>query len=397
MRRRPRGSGQIVRDGAGYALRIRGASEVYESGFRTRAEAEARAAILRTERINKRLGIAADPRQTPTLSALAAPWIERRKATHSAGAEDGYRWANHLAPSLGHLRPDEVTVDRIRALVETKRGELAPGTLRVLVSTLSALFEDLLERGLARENPARRLPRSLLRLIRPDHDPRTTPWVERMEDVRRIYLALRPRSIQVGYAIGALAGLRPGEVFGLRWTSVDFERRLILVHETRKGQTKDKDPRPVPLLDTLLPVLQAWRLESGGAGLVCPPLRRDGRHISKGTPGPILRAALRRLGLHRLADYEDAWYAATRHTFASHWASEGRSLRELQAILGHESISTTERYAHLQPGHFAPGAREALAVDLTTPDGSVRQIKAGAPAGEHATPRKNKRKTGAAL
>src|SRR5438046_4080195 len=50
-----------------------------------------------------------------------------------------------------------------------------------------------------------------MRLIRPTHDPKKTPFIERLDDVRRIFLAL-PEPLNVAYAIGALAGLRTGEV-----------------------------------------------------------------------------------------------------------------------------------------------------------------------------------------
>ncbi len=363
MRHRPRGSGSIRQEGDGWSLRIQSRGRiVYESGFRTRREAEDRAALLRAERIHKRLGVAADPKLVPTLGELAKPWLERRKLTH--GAEDGYRWRGHLAPSLGHLRPDEVDAATIRALVESKRAELAPGTIRVVIAVLSSLYEDLLERGMAARNPARHLPKSILRLMRSDHDPRTVPFVERLEDVRRIYLGM-PSPLNVAYALGALAGLRTGEVFQLRWISVDLDSGTILVSEGgRGGTTKDRDPRPVPIQDALWPVLTAWRLTTGGKGRVIPALRIDGAKVDKGTPGPALRRVLTGIGLTRLAAYPHAWYAATRHTFASQWAMAGRPLRELQAILGHASITETERYAHLLPGHFGAGVRSALAVDL---------------------------------
>ncbi len=368
MRRRAKGSGTIRREGAGFSLRVgRSPSAVYESGFRTKAEAETRAAILRTEKIHQRLGVAADPRLTPTLAELAGPWLTRRKETHAAGAEDGSRWRKHLAPHFGDFRPDQLDDARLRAWIEAKRAELAPGTIRVCVAVLSSLYEDLLERRLASRNPARHLPKSMLRLVRPDHDPRTTPFLERLEDVRRVYLALA-EPLNVGYAIGALAGLRTGEVFTLRWLSVDLDARRILVTEGGStGSTKDKDPRAVPILDALLPVLKAWRLRHPGTGLVVPSMRRDGARIDKKTPGNYLRPALADLGFQRVAEYRDAWYAATRHTFASHWAMAGRPLRELQKILGHSSIAITERYAHLVPGYFAPGVHAALALDLTAP------------------------------
>jgi hypothetical protein len=64
----------------------------------------------------------------------------------------------------------------LRAFVEGKLGELKPGTRRVVIAVLSSFYEDLLERGLASRNPARHMPKSLLRLLRSDHDPRTTPF-----------------------------------------------------------------------------------------------------------------------------------------------------------------------------------------------------------------------------
>jgi integrase len=229
MKRRPRGSGTVRREGAGWAIVVGPrAHPTYEAGFRTKLEAENRLALLRAEAMNRRLGIAADPRLTPTLAELAKPWLTRREETHAAGKEDASRWRKHLEPWFGHLRPDEVDTARLRTFVEAKREEIKPGTIRVTLAVLSSLYEDLLERGVASRNPARHMPKSLLRLVRPDHDPRTTPFVEKLEDVRRVFLALE-EPISVAYAIGALSGLRTGEVFALRWPSVDLAGRRILV------------------------------------------------------------------------------------------------------------------------------------------------------------------------
>ncbi len=80
-----------------------------------------------------------------------------------------------------------------------------PATVRIFVAILSALYTDLLERGIAATNPTRNLPRSTMRLMRPTHDPRTTPFIEKLADVRHIYQTL-PEPLHVAYAIGALAG-----------------------------------------------------------------------------------------------------------------------------------------------------------------------------------------------
>src|SRR5437899_8211603 len=119
---------------------------------------------------------------------------------------------------------------------------------------------------------ARGLPKSLMRLIRPTHGPKKTPFIERLDDVRRIFLAL-PEPLNVAYAIGALAGLRTGEVFALRWTHLDRAARRIHVRESVNGPPEANDSRIVPVLDALLPILTARKLKSGGPGRVIPPVR----------------------------------------------------------------------------------------------------------------------------
>lgn len=97
---------------------------------------------------------------------------------------------------FGHLRPNDVDTARVRAFVQAKLSEgLSAGTVRILVALLSALFTDLVEEGKALANPARGLPRATRRLVKPTHDPRTTPFIEKLDDVRRIYLDLPEREL----------------------------------------------------------------------------------------------------------------------------------------------------------------------------------------------------------
>lgn len=98
------------------------------------------------------------------------------------------------------------------------------------------------------------------------------------------------------------------------------------------------DSRVVPVLDPLLPILNAWKLASGGEGLVIQPLRTDGKKIDKATPGTYLRAALAELKLEQPGL---GWYEATRHTFASQWVMSGGSIEKLKEMLGHYSVVMT--------------------------------------------------------
>jgi len=383
-RRRTRGEGEVYSEPGGrWAVRWReNGRRRYRGGFDSKALADRVLARIRGELAVQRSGLPTDPRQVPTLGELATDWLDRRDLTHKAAKEDRQRWRKHLKPWFGRRRPGEVDHAMVRAFTEAKLQEgLASGTVRVLVAILSSLYVDLVERGLATFNPGRGLPRATMRLLKSSHDPRTTPFLERLDDVRRVFLALDP-PLSVGFALGALGGLRPGEAFALRWEHVDLARGVMHLRESVTGSLKDKDSRVVLIQDALVPVLKAQQLATGGRGLVCPPMRRDGEKVDKGTRGAALRAALKQLGLTREGL---GWYEATRHTFASQWVMAGRSIEELKEILGHYSVVMTERYAHLKPDLFSAGAHQALRVDLTrravVPPAEIGQSMASGKAG----------------
>jgi integrase len=322
-------------------------------------------AKVRADVLAGETGLPANPELAPKLGELVEDFLDRRKLTNRAADEDACRWHKHLAPAFDHLRPAEVDTAAIRRFVEGKLGELNPATIRICISLLSSLFVDLQERKLADHNPARGMPPSLSRLMRPTYDPRTTPFLERAEDIRRVHLAL-PEPLHMAFAVGALAGLRTGEVFALRWSRIDLEARRIHVRESVKGPLKDKDSRIVPIMDSLLPSLKAWKLETGGKGLFAPPMRKDGDHIDRQTPGTYLRLALVKLGLMtEHLDHPKLWYCCTRHTFASQWVMAGGSIEKLKEMLGHYSVVVTERYAHLRPELFTAKDLATVSVDLT--------------------------------
>lgn len=353
-RKRTYGTGAVVppaKPGGLWGIRLReGTRRPYIGGLPSREHAERMLAVIAGQAAAGRTGVPLDPKTVPTIGELRAVFLQRRARTHRAAAEDRGRWDNHIGPFFDHLRPAEVNAASIRAFTEAMLAKgLASGTVRILVALLSALYTDLVEQGVAQANPARNLPRATRRLLKPSHDPRTTPFIEKLDDVLRIYLDL-PKPLNVAYAIGALAGLRTGEVFALKWSHIDLDARRIHVRESVKGPLKDSESRIVPILDGLYPVLAKAKLELGGDGLVVPPMRVDGDHINKATPGKYLAATLAKLKLERPGL---GWYEATRHTFASQWVLNNGSIEKLKEIMGHYSVVVTERYAHLRPDLFA--------------------------------------------
>ena len=364
MTRRRWGDGVVGQESSGlwfYRIPLGGGRRRYVGRFPSKQHAEDARRVALGIRAHNRAGTVPDPKLLPTLGRLRVPYLARRELTHRAGRQDRQRWDIHMASTFDPLRPGDVTQGVIKTWARERRAAGCSGSsLRVMLATLSGLFEELRDDGAVPGNPTHDLPESVRAQVRSGYDPETTPFIERLEDVRRILLALPPHVARV-YALGAFAGLRPAEARALAWSSVDLDRKVI--HVTRQvlpdgkfAPLKDKESRTVPVMDELGPLLTTWRLKSGGKGLVCPPgPRTRGRGtMYRGTPNLALAPVLGALGLDRKGL---DWYGATRHTFASHFVLRGGAIEQLSKILGHSSIAMTERYSHLRPDQFTAQVR----------------------------------------
>lgn len=302
-----------------------------------------------------------------SLESLAQVWMDGR-AQMDSNYDDRNRWKNHLGPAVGHLQPDDVDVPALKALIVALRGKgLSKGTTRLCVALLSSLFSELVEDGVAKINPVRLLSRKTRRELMPSRDWKKTPFLRSVNDVTRVYNLLVTRNepqVARAFIVGALAGLRTSEVRALRWSHIDLGTRLIHVQEQVKRRSqgvkelKSKESRFVPISDSLY-----WYLRTS----MPLPHARD-QLVVQSPAGTYLSAH------HVGKAFADAftfmeqgsmrWYEATRHTFASQWVINGGSLETLREMMGHSSVTVTERYAHLVPGQYTDADRARVQVDL---------------------------------
>jgi len=379
-RRRVWGSGTVWQRGQRWWIQWREGGRRRAKSFVDEGTARRVLAKILADIATGKAGLPPDPTEAPTLAELAKPWLERRQKTHRAYRSDKGRWALHLAPHFGKMRPAQVDAASIRRFVEAKLSSgLQAATVGHCVRLLSTLFADVVEMGHAPANPVAALPRSTRRLYRSTYDTRSTPFLQTIADVRRVFLAL-PEPIATMFAVGAFAGLRTGEVLGLSWEDIDLAGRRIHVRQQMRdgalGVLKDEEGRVVPLQTPLAPILTAWKLRTGSVGLLFRPTVADrGGRPELGTAPAFVRPhtlhkhlskALTRCGLPKMT-----WYNATRHTFASLWVMGGRSIEQLSLILGHSTVAVTQHYAHMKVDLFAESAYHAMDVDLSKPAGDV--------------------------
>lgn len=189
------------------------------------------------------------------------------------------------------------------------------------------------------------------RVIKLPRAPRALPGlILTPEQVRRL-LALPALGTPTGFRDRCIlevfwtTGMRLGELLALGVADVDFAQALVTI---RHG--KGDKPRVVPLGAGALAWLREYLAqvrpflasEAKGDAPQTLFLSRFGRHIDKSGLCYKLKAYGRRAGLRRALTAH-----AFRHTLASEMLRAGADLRHIQELLGHEKLTTTERYLHV--------------------------------------------------
>jgi integrase len=132
-------------------------------------------------------------------------------------------------------------------------------------------------------------------------------------------------------------GIRRGALFGLLWSDVDMEGRVLTLRgeEGKSGKTNR-----VPLNDAAFRAFAEWRRQSGDGGLVFPSPRTGGRFDDCKKAWKTLM---------RKAGIENFRWHDMRHDFASRLVMRGVDLNTVRELMGHADMKMTLRYAHLAP------------------------------------------------
>jgi integrase len=270
-------------------------------------------------------------KEVPTLEAFAPRFIEghakanRQKASGVQTKENLLR--RHLLPMFGRLPLDQITDERV-ARLKARLRDRNRKTLNNNLTVLSMLLKVAVKWKVLAAMPC------TIELVKVSN---TTPEFYEFEDYARLVDAaarIGTRELLV-VLLGGDAGLRRGEMMGLRWSDVDFRRGQLRIEQAAWRRSKREAIEanaPQWTIDTPKSGERVLTLESGAP-----------------VPGHTLRdwleAAQRRAGLRVMGSLHKL-----RHTFCSHLAMKGAPAKAIQELAGHESLTTTLRYMHLSPG-----------------------------------------------
>jgi site-specific recombinase XerD len=146
-------------------------------------------------------------------------------------------------------------------------------------------------------------------------------------------------------------GLRAGEVVRLRAGDIDSEQMII-----RVVQSKGRKDRHVMLPAEVVDLLRQWwkmRPSKRAAGIAREqcwlfPGRSDHQPLTTRQFGRLFKEATKAAGLRKTLSLH-----SLRHSFATHLLENGKDIRLIQALLGHEKLETTARYTRVATGIIA--------------------------------------------
>ncbi len=211
------------------------------------------------------------------------------------------------------------------------------------LASLRTFFQFLVREGVLETNPAK--------LVATPKIQRKLPDTLSMEDAVRFIetpdlnedLGRRDRAIlEFLYA----TGMRVGELVKLNLKDIDFREKLVRVTGKRKKQ------RILPFGEPALQALMYYLNEARPIFLNnCPPTQRDEDAVFLNYQGT--RITTRSVGrmvdkyIKQCADINDISPHSLRHSFATHLLDSGADLRDIQELLGHARLSTTQIYTQV--------------------------------------------------
>lgn len=142
------------------------------------------------------------------------------------------------------------------------------------------------------------------------------------------------------------SGLRVSELINLRLSRINFEEGYMLIEgKGNKERVVPVSPRAMDLVHLWLEQRAMLNIADDASDILF--LNRRGKRLTRVMIFYIVRDLAERAGINRKISPH-----TLRHSFATHLLEGGANLRSIQELLGHESLTTTELYVHLDRRHL---------------------------------------------
>lgn len=286
-----------------------------------------------------------------TLNDVLDLWLDSIDVSYKTLSDYESLAKNHIRPTLGKKMMLDITPLDVQRLHIRKRKEgYSPRTVQYIHTVLSASLRFAVTMRIVGSNPAKEVER-------PKGGSLIEPRALTEDECKHLLDVAKDDWYYPVYVTALQTGMRMGELFGLYWDDVDFERKVIMVRRAAKkmrggwgiGELKTKASyRTISISDYLVDVLEAHQEEQeesfGEINLV----------FTNGVGSLIYPTNFRRDSWHPLrekAGFDGLRFHDLRHTHATLLLMAGVPPKAVQARLGHSTIQMTmDTYGHLLPG-----------------------------------------------
>ncbi|CAM3807621.1 tyrosine-type recombinase/integrase [Aeromicrobium ponti] len=321
-------------------------------GFKTKKEAQ-KALTEKLHELNS--GTYIEPRKI-TMKDFLNEWLRNKQLTIRESTFKKYYWIvnKHLFPHIGEVMLADLSPMHVQQLYHKlcHEKELSNENVRSVHKVLS----QALKQGVKFEY----ISKNVTEFIGLPKVQKKEIEVWDLHEVQHFLEVTKSNRYHIAYLIALNTGMRQGEILGLRWKDINFDRNVLYVRQTLSHYGKLSNStktaagvRTIALPEQLMKELKRHKVEQSKEKLKCGTIYEDRDLVVATEHGTPLhpRNLLRNFKIHvEKADLKEIRFHDLRHTHASLLLKQGAHPKVVSERLGHaDTRITLDTYSHLLP------------------------------------------------
>ena len=233
----------------------------------------------------------------------------------------------NLIAFAGDVPLDSIGVETLERFKVHRLKSVTPVTVNIELRSIKALFGLMKRWKLITVQPFDDI--KLLRVQKRD------PEYLSKEEYRKLIASITEPWLRHVVQFAVFTGMRISEILNLRWSNIDFDRRMIQCANSKEFTTKSKKDRNIPISNQIVALLGSLDVPDA-TGYV---FLKDGKKLFKNLVSKRFKFYVRDIGLSPTFHFHNL-----RTTFASWLLMEGVDVYIVSRLLGHSDVSVTAKH-----------------------------------------------------